>query len=273
MALTRSKLHHNTPHHVEDNPKLNNPDDVSSENILGYDDQPIQVVKKNKKIKFNDDGDNINESQNGGDQEVIEVEDVSDSEEDDIVSDSESDSDEAPEEENVSSSKSKIIEEQQKLKQLELKRQQQIKEQRKLTNERNIKQKKAKQLQEQKEKEAKAKAVAKEQEERQKNLPIELPEFLPENIILKSSTSSSQPQPKHLKEEDFKLIERERTKKLKLETKLRLLKQKNSGGAIKKGPVYVKIQNMGRSIIVPKSENKILKNKHKWLNRKSIVRK
>ncbi|RCK55137.1 hypothetical protein Cantr_04831 [Candida viswanathii] len=106
-----------------------------------------------------------------------------------------------------------------------------------------------------------------------KKQPIELPEFLPDDIesIMKQQGSDavvSVPQSKHIRlDEDVKA-----DRKAILEEKLRLLKQKKKT-AVKKGPVFVKVQANTNKKVVPKSESKIVKNRDKWLHRKSIDRK
>ncbi|RCK67744.1 Bud site selection protein 21 [Candida viswanathii] len=106
-----------------------------------------------------------------------------------------------------------------------------------------------------------------------KKQPIELPEFLPDDIesIMKQQESDvvvSVPQSKHIRlDEDAKA-----DRKAILEEKLRQLKQKKKT-AVKKGPVFVQVQANSNKKIVPKSESKIVKNRDKWLHRKSINRK
>ncbi|KAI5953216.1 hypothetical protein KGF54_002587 [Candida jiufengensis] len=257
MALTRSRLHNNS-HPIHETSNLNNPDEVSQDNILGYDDQPIKP--KNKKITFDEDGDDLNEEvEQDSNEEDSKLGDVEESE-----VDLDSDSDEAPEEESTSTAKNQLQAQQNELKQQEIAKQRQIKEQRKLQNERNIQQKKAK-------RELEAKELEKSKNILQK--PEKLPEFLPDNISISLPSTTTTTTPKHLKEDDFSIIENEKLRKAQIELRLKKLKQSNKQ-SIKKGPVYVKTQTFNtKNIVVPKSENKILKNKSKWLNRKSINRK
>lgn len=261
MVVTRSKLHKTD--HSHDNGTLNNPDDVSSENILGYDDtyvKPHQGKPKNKKITFDDDGESIpnEELEETEDQDGLgELEEELGEEEEE---DDDDDSDEAPEEESTSAAKERLIAKQKREQQRQAELAKQAKERRKLQNER-FKQQQLEKKQ-------------KELEKKQTEVDQELPEFLPDDIesILHNdqNQSSLQVKPKHIR---LDVPGAHLLKKQQIEQKLRDLK-KNKLSGVKKGPVYVKTQTFGAAVkVVPRSESKILKNKQKWLHRKSVNRK
>ncbi|EMG45333.1 BUD21 Bud site selection protein 21 [Candida maltosa Xu316] len=168
-------------------------------------------------------------------------------------SESESD-DEAPEEESTNKAKEDILLKQKQRQDEEARLKKQEKEKRKALDLRN------KQQQEISKKKTTTKPT------------LELPEFLPDDIesIMNGKDNDIEPKSKHIRldeDDDIKL-----DRKSILEEKLRQLKQKKKT-SIKKGPVFVKIQSNSNKKVVPKSESKIVKNKSKWLNRKSINRK
>ncbi|CAI5758493.1 unnamed protein product [Candida verbasci] len=208
-------------------------------------------LRKPKKIKFDGDEDDIIEKE-------LSVDDVEENEKEDEEKENaeeedeeDDDSDEAPEMESTSKSKNEIIarEREAELQQQELKRLE--KEKRKSLDKRN-----------------------KQQQELKRKQKQELPEFLPDNIesIINADNVKEEseedvvvvPKNKHFKLDDDRLS--------KLEEKLRQIKQdKKKAQIIRKGPVHVAV--LDKKPLVPKSEYKILKNKDKWLNRKSINRK
>lgn len=257
MVVTRSKLHKTD--HSHDLGVLNNPDDVSSENILSYDDtysKPHNAAPKNKKIKFDDDDDD-DESIPNEVEEIQDQNDIGEIEEDSEDDLEDEDSDEAPEEESTSAAKEQLIAKQKQEQQRQAELAKEAKERRKLQNERF----KQQQL------EKKQREMAKQQSTVQ-----ELPEFLPDDIasILEKPQLELEIKAKHIRLDDpsFHLL-----KKQQIEQKLRELKRSKVKG-VKKGPVYVKTQTFGAPVkVVPRSEGKILKNKQKWLLRKSINRK
>ncbi|KAI5968434.1 hypothetical protein KGF57_000128 [Candida theae] len=260
MVVTRSKLHKTD--HSHDNGNLNNPEDVSSENILGYDDtysHPHIDKPKNKKITFDEDGESI---QNGKSEQIDAQDDLGEIEEDseEVGESEDDDSDEAPEEESTNAAKEQLIAKQKQEQQRQSELAKQAKERRKLQNERF----KQQQL------EKKQKELSKQQAK----VHEELPEFLPDDIESILSRPQAQAtldaKPKHIRLDDVDL---HLSKKQQIENKLRELKKNKSRG-VQKGPVYVKTQTFGVAVkVVPRGESKILKNKHKWLHRKSIDRK
>ncbi|KAI5967271.1 VPS8 [Candida margitis] len=262
MVVTRSKLHKTS--HSHDNGILNNPDDVSSENILGYDDTYAKPheAKRRKKITFDEDGESIanEELEEIEDQDVLgELEGEDENEDENEEEDS--DSDEAPEEESTSSAKEQLIAKQKQEKQRQAELEKQAKQRRKLQDERF----KQQQL------DKKQKELAKKQnfiDEKNK-----LPEFLPDDIeSIIQKPSAVEVRPKHIRLDDAS-TGIHLSKKQQIEQRLRELKKSKTNG-VKKGPVYVKTQTFGAAIkVVPRGEGKVLKNKQKWLNRKSIIRK
>lgn len=279
MALTRSQVHSHQK--SPEKAALLNPEDVSPENILGNDDddddgesktaQQTLPIKPKKKV-FTDD-DLVDDLATKPSLETAtsvqeEKEGKEEDEEDSDSDDSGSDSDDAPEEESTSTAKQQAVRRQEEEKQRQLALQKAEKERRRVIDERN-------KLQKQQKKKNTEKSLddAKNQE---------LPEFLPEDIelFIKQSTPVVPTKPNRhirLEDEDQDLdgaeLESSVQRKRKLEQKLKELKNRKRI-SVKKGPVYVQTQTFGLARkVVPKAESKIVKNKAKWLNRKSINRK
>lgn len=108
-----------------------------------------------------------------------------------------------------------------------------------------------------------------------KPLQEDLPEYLPEDLI---ESLDDIPEPelitpsKHLKLSDFdEYDENEIRRKIK-ESKLKEIK-KNKKLSIKRGPVHVKVLQFDSKKVVPKSENKIVNARNKWLKRKTLGKK
>lgn len=186
------------------------------------------------------------------DEEIVpqeqEVEEKEDEEEEEEEESDESD-DEAPEEESTSKAREDILLKEKQRQDEEAELEKQRKERRKALDLRNKQQQELKKSKQKK--------------------PIELPEFLPDDIeSIMNQSQVPEVKAKHIRlDEDIKP-----DRKSILEEKLRQLKQKKKV-AVKKGPVYVKVQGNMNKKVVPKSESKIIKNRDKWLNRKSINRK
>lgn len=205
--------------------------------------QAHQPIKK----KFTDD--DFSDEENINPLSPAQPEDIHLSEEAD---DSDSDSDDAPEEESTSKARSKILLEQKKLQQAEAELKKQEREKRKALDLRNTQQQLLKKSRQ----------------------SLELPEFLPDDVasIINQPAKAleSNLKPKHIRLDDIEPSPK-LDKKTLLEEKLRLLKAKKNV-ALKKGPVHVKIQSFN-SKVVPRSESTIVKNRDKWLHRKSVNRK
>lgn len=273
MALTRSQVHSHQK--SPEKAALLNPEDVSPENILGNDDddddsesktaQQTLSIKPKKKV-FTDD-DLVDELATKPSLETA-TSVQEDDEEDSDSDDSGSDSDDAPEEESTSTAKQQAVRRQEEEKKRQLALQKAEKERRRVIDERNKLQK-----QQKKKNSEKTLGDAKNQE---------LPEFLPEDIelFIKQSAPVVPTKPNRhirLEDEDQDLdgaeLESSMQRKRKLEQKLKELKNRKRI-SVKKGPVYVQTQTFGLARkVVPKAESKIVKNKAKWLNRKSINRK
>ena len=198
--------------------------------------------------KFTDD--DFSDEENINPLSPVQPEDIHLSEEAD---DSDSDSDDAPEEESTSKARSEILLEQKKLQQAEAELKKQEREKRKALDLRNTQQQQLK---------------------KSRQSPFELPEFLPDDVasIINQPAKAleSNLKPRHIRLDDIEPSPK-LDKKTLLEEKLRLLKAKKNV-ALKKGPVHVKIQSFN-SKVVPRSESKIVKNRDKWLHRKSVNRK
>lgn len=208
-----------------------------------------------KKIKFLEDG------EAPSDIEVISTRE-STQEPENIGSESlenelEDDSDEAPEEESVSQLKSTALQKLKEQEKLEQKSRQQEREKRKQRD-----------LQFKQQQEAKREKI--------KELVVadELPDLLPEealesddeeNAIISSKTG------KHLRSEDFEKEDAAMRKKAKLE-KLKNLKEMRKQ-ALKKGPVYVQVQDSMSKNRVPVAEKTVIDTKSQWLQRESLNRK
>lgn len=208
-----------------------------------------------KKIKFLEDG------EAPSDIEIISTRE-STQEPENIGSESsenelEDDSDEAPEEESVSQLKSAALQKLKEQEKLEQKSRQQEREKRKQRD-----------LQFKQQQEAKREKI--------KELVVadELPDLLPEealesddeeNVIISSKTG------KHLRSEDFEKEDAAMRKKAKLE-KLKNLKEMRKQ-ALKKGPVYVQVQDSLSKNRVPVAEKTVIDTKSQWLQRESLNRK
>lgn len=208
-----------------------------------------------KKIKFLEDG------EAPSDIEIISTRE-STQEPENIGSESsenelEDDSDEAPEEESVSQLKSAVLQKLKEQEKLEQKSRQQEREKRKQRD-----------LQFKQQQEAKREKI--------KELVVadELPDLLPEealesddeeNVIISSKTG------KHLRSEDFEKEDAAMRKKAKLE-KLKNLKEMRKQ-ALKKGPVYVQVQDSTSKNRVPVAEKTVIDTKSQWLQRESLNRK
>lgn len=169
--------------------------------------------------------------------------------------DDDDDSDDAPEEESTSKARSDILSEQKRLQQVEAELKKQEREKRKALDLRNTQQQQMKKSK---------------QKSNPSTAPIELPEFLPDDITSIINQPVEELKPRHIRLDEIEASPKLDKKSL-LEEKLRLLKAKKKV-AIKKGPVHVKIQSFN-SKVVPRSESKIVKNRDKWLHRKSVNRK
>lgn len=177
------------------------------------------------------------------------------SEEEEEDDDDDDDSDDAPEEESTSKARSDILSEQKRLQQVEAELKKQEREKRKALDLRNTQQQQMKKSK---------------QKSNPSTAPIELPEFLPDDIASIINQPVEELKPRHIRLDEIEASQKLDKKSL-LEEKLRLLKAKKKV-AIKKGPVHVKIQSFN-SKVVPRSESKIVKNRDKWLHRKSVNRK
>ncbi|KAI3402605.2 DIA2 [Candida oxycetoniae] len=236
---------------------LTNPDEVSSENILGYSksrqDTSISEAKPRKKV-FIDEDDKDDEVPK--DTPILNVEAESGpGGNPDLNSDSDSDSDDAPEEENINAIKQKAISEQKQEQERQVALQKRFKEQRRLKDERNRLQQESKRNRQAETKES-------------SSLPDDIESFIKEQHVAPIKQQNT-----HIILKDEEDRDSFVNKKSKLEQKLRQLK-KSKQSSIRKGPVWVQTQNFASSKkVVPIGEAKVLKNKAKWLNRKSVNRK
>lgn len=210
-----------------------------------------QLAAKPKKIKFNDD-DTINESEYNTAEENETINDEPNGSE---SSASDSDSDEAPEEESTSTAKSAIIDEQKRQKALRRQVMEEQKHLRRLQDQHNKQQQELKRSRSQKEKQ------------------IELPEFLPDDIMTDIQTlgvahnnESTEKKNTYKKFDDELDIRALKIEKLKALRKARSM-------AVQKGPVRVQVHTTINKKQVPMAERKIVGSRDKWLHRKSLNRK
>lgn len=208
-----------------------------------------QLAAKPKKIKFNDD-DTINESEYNTAEENETVNDEPNGSE---SSASESDSDEAPEEESTSTAKSALIDEQRRQKALRRQVMEEQKHLRRLQDQHNKQQQELKRSRSQTEKQ------------------IELPEFLPDDIMTDIQTLGVNDEYTEKKNTYKKFDDEKDIRALKIE-KLKALKKSRSA-AIQKGPVRVQVHTTINKKQVPMAERKIVGSRDKWLHRKSLNRK
>lgn len=208
-----------------------------------------QLAAKPKKIKFNDD-DTINESEYNTAEENGDVNDEPNGSE---TSASESDSDEAPEEESTSTAKSAVINEQKRQNALRRQVMEEQKHLRRLQDQHNKQQQELKRSRSQKEKQ------------------IELPEFLPDDIMTDIQTLGDSNESTEKKNTYRKFDDEIDIRALKIE-KLKALKQARST-AVQKGPVRVQVHTTINKKQVPMAERKIVGSRDKWLHRKSLNRK
>ncbi|EGW31210.1 uncharacterized protein SPAPADRAFT_56102 [Spathaspora passalidarum NRRL Y-27907] len=204
---------------------------------------------KAKKIVFED---NEDEEESVEIEARQEEEDKEPESEEESESESESD-DEAPEEESTNKTKQEVLAQQKKREQEQKAQKNAERERRRQLDLRN-----------------------KQQQESKKATKIEeeaLPDLLPDDIMDILSTPEPEETQSKIKGKHIRLDEVELDKKKEIEDKLRKIKLQKKM-ALKKGPVHVQVQKFGKkSEVVPKSENKIIASRDKWLKRKSVNRK
>ncbi|CAK9437751.1 uncharacterized protein LODBEIA_P21290 [Lodderomyces beijingensis] len=289
MARTRSQIK-TKPQRLNDSRSLSNPDEVSLENILGQDTSIEDAAKQEsseevpsepaveplaekpkKKVFTDEDEDALMEAPTRieGEEEKEEEEgEESDSSSDD--DDDDDDDDDAPEEESTTTAKAQILNRQKAEKERQAAIVQANKERRRAQDERN-------RLQQQQKKQRGAR-----DEKTREEIPYDIESFLKTAAAASanSQSASSTSTPKQQQNIHINLADQDaakEAKRAKLEQKLRELKQKkNKGVSLKKGPVYVQTQifngGVSKRKVVPRAESKILHNKSRWLNRKSIER-
>lgn len=182
---------------------------------------------------------------------------------------SESDSDEAPEEESTAKAKAELLAKSKAEQDLQREALKAAKEKRKQRDLLFKKQQEAKRERETKKQETERLKFEQDKLEASAQADI-LPELLPKELLGILDTTQGKGGAKHIRTEELESQHAAKRKRMKLE-KLQALKQKS---AVKKGPVYVQVQEFGSSKSrVPHAEQSILDIKNLWMQRESLNKK